>query len=208
MINHKNKVKVSFYKTLFEIHLFLLYNFYRELQQRIPNELLSALATSTVEGPIFEIVQGLTEVQNATEKQLFKDRLNILRGHSSKSNIIVFNSFLKAKYIILFYFYIPDEKLVFQSKYQSSLFSNTEPSEVLQIQENLDKERREMEKKQARDLIEFDKKIILKLDQQVKDQQTTLERAGVPGMYETDDNVEIKVQMHLLKCVLTLGKKR
>ena len=65
-----------------------------------------------------------------------------------------------------------------------------------------------MEKKQARDLIEFDKKIILKLDQQVKDQQTTLERAGVPGMYETDDNVEIKVQMHLLKCVLTLGKKR
>ena len=69
--------------------------FYRELQQRIPNELLSALATSTVEGPIFEIVQGLTEVQNATEKQLFKDRLNILRGHSSKSNIIVFNSFLK-----------------------------------------------------------------------------------------------------------------
>ena len=58
--------------------------FYRELQQRIPNELLSALATCTVEGPIFEIVQGLTEVQNATEKQLFKDRLNILRGHSSK----------------------------------------------------------------------------------------------------------------------------
>ena len=48
-----------------------------------------------MEGPIFEIVQGLTEVQNATEKQLFKDRLNILRGHSSKSNIIVFNSFLK-----------------------------------------------------------------------------------------------------------------
>ena len=122
--------------------------------------------------------------------------------------IIFKHFFKKAKYIILFYFYIPDEKLVFQSKYQSSLFSNTEPSEVLQIQENLDKERREMEKKQARDLIEFDKKIILKLDQQVKDQQTTLERAGVPGMYETDDNVEIKVQMHLLKCVLTLGKKR
>ena len=116
--------------------------------------------------------------------------------------------FYKRLNIILFYFYISDEKLVFQSKYQSSLFSNTEPSEVLQIQENLDKERREMEKKQARDLIEFDKKIILKLDQQVKDQQTTLERAGVPGMYETDDNVEIKVQMHLLKCVLTLGKKR
>jgi len=154
-----------------------------ELQQRIPNELLSALATCQVEGPIFEIVQGLTEVQNATEKQLFKDRLNILRGHSN-------------------------EKLVFQSKYQNSLFSNAEPSEVLQIQENLDSERRTMEKKQASDLIEFDKKIILKLDQQVKDQQATLERAGVPGMYETDDPLMIKVQMHLLKCILTLGRKR
>ena len=90
-------------------NLTFYYDFYRELQQRIPNELLSALATSTVEGPIFEIVQGLTEVQNATEKQLFKDRLNILRGHSSKNIIIVFNIFLKAKYN---YFYI----FIFQMK--------------------------------------------------------------------------------------------
>ena len=51
-----------------------------------------------MEGPIFEIVQGLTEVQNATEKQLFKDRLNILRGHSSKT--IFFN---KKQFIILFF---------------------------------------------------------------------------------------------------------
>ena len=72
---------------------FFYYDFYRELQQRIPNELLSALATSTVEGPIFEIVQGLTEVQNATEKQLFKDRLNILRGHSSRNNLYYFLTF-------------------------------------------------------------------------------------------------------------------
>ena len=75
---------------------------------------------------------------------------------------------------------VSDEKLVFQSKYQSSF--NAEPSEVLQIQENLDTERRALEKKQANDLTEFDKKIILKLDQQVKDQQATLERAGVPGI--------------------------
>ena len=65
-----------------------------------------------------------------------------------------------------------------------------------------------MEKKQASDLTEFDKKIILKLDQVVKEQQATLDRAGVPGMYETDDPLMIKVQTHLLKCVLKLGKKR
>ena len=63
--------------------LFLLL-FFRELQQRIPNELLSELATCVIEGPVFEIVQGLKDVQNAEEKQLFKERLGVLRSHSSK----------------------------------------------------------------------------------------------------------------------------
>ena len=70
---HYNKLLI--YKLIFFI--------YRELQQRIPNELLSALANCAVEGPIYEIVQSLTEVQNSTEKQLFKERLEILRSHSS-----------------------------------------------------------------------------------------------------------------------------
>ena len=59
------------------------FNFHRELQQRIPNELLSELATCVIEGPVFEIVQGLKDVQNAEEKQLFKERLGVLRSHSS-----------------------------------------------------------------------------------------------------------------------------
>ena len=40
-------------------------------------------ACSEIRGPIYEIVQSLTEVQNSTEKQLFKERLEILRSHSS-----------------------------------------------------------------------------------------------------------------------------
>ena len=58
--------------------------FLRDLQQRIPNELLSELATTLVEGPIFEIVSSLKEVQNVTEKQLFRERLQVLRTHSRK----------------------------------------------------------------------------------------------------------------------------
>ena len=54
-----------------------------------------------------------------------------------------------------------------------------------------------MESKQAKELREFDKKIIMKLDQQMKDQQSTLERAGVPGMHETDDRMNIKVQQRI-----------
>ena len=66
-------------------------NFHRELQQRIPNELLSELATCVIEGPVFEIVQGLKDVQNAEEKQLFKERLGVLRSHSSKFGGVGFN---------------------------------------------------------------------------------------------------------------------
>ena len=153
-----------------------------ELQQRIPNELLSELATSLVEGPIFEIVTSLTEVQNATEKQLFRERLQILRGHSQ-------------------------EKFDFQAKYQVKICDVSDPEQVMKVTEALEEERKEMERQHSKALNEFDRKIVLKLDQQLKDQQSTLGRAGVPGIEETQDLIGIKVQMHLLKCIMHLGKK-
>ena len=69
-----------------------------ELQQRIPNELLSDIARCLVEGPIYEIVSSLTEVQNGTEKQLFRERLQMLRGHSGK---VFFHSQICIKLIFL-----------------------------------------------------------------------------------------------------------
>ena len=136
-----------------------------------------------VEGPIFEIVSSLTDVQNATEKQLFRDRLQVLRGHSQ-------------------------QKLEFQSKYQETICDIMDPDDVLKATEELDKEKKLMEEKQNEELKEADREIIVKLDHIFKDQQSTLERAGVPGMCETDDEISIKVQMHLLKCIAKLGKER
>ena len=80
----------TYMKTTSSEHVLYIFLFiyFSDLQQRIPNELLSALATSLVEGPIFEIVSSLTEVQNVTEKQLFRERLQVLRGHSRKSNAL------------------------------------------------------------------------------------------------------------------------
>ena len=54
----------------------------RELQQRIPNETLSGLASALADGPIFEIVDGLTEVQQAVEKQLFRQRFEVVKRHT------------------------------------------------------------------------------------------------------------------------------
>ena len=53
-----------------------------EMQQRIPNEVLSGLATAIASGHIYEIVRGLTEVQQLEEKSLFHQRLELLRKHS------------------------------------------------------------------------------------------------------------------------------
>lgn len=41
---------------------------------------------------------------------------------------------------------------------------------------------------------------------QVSDQQITLEKAGVPGFYVTNNPMEIKVQMYLLDFILRLSK--
>jgi hypothetical protein len=63
-----------------------------------------------------------------------------------------------------------------------------------------------MKIKHTKKLRETDMKLILHLDQKVKDQQSTLEKAGVPGFYVTENPKEIKIQMHLLDFILRLSK--
>merc|ERR1712034_123889 len=55
-----------------------------ELQQRLPNELLSGLASSIASGMIYEIIQGLTDIQQGTEKHLFHQRLELLKKQSDE----------------------------------------------------------------------------------------------------------------------------
>lgn len=65
-----------------------------------------------------------------------------------------------------------------------------------------------MKIKHAKTLRETDMKLVLHLDQKVKDQQATLEKAGVPGFYVTDNPKEIKIQMHLLDFILRLSRMK
>ena len=63
-----------------------------QLQQRISYELLASLAASLSQGQILEIVKMLTEVQQATEKHLFQQRLKFINKQKlEKQNIIVKN---------------------------------------------------------------------------------------------------------------------
>ena len=57
------------------------------------------------------------------------------------------------------------------------------------------------------DLKRKDMKVILELDQQVMDQQVTLERAGVPGFHVTNNPQDIQLQIHLLDFISKLSEK-
>lgn len=65
-----------------------------------------------------------------------------------------------------------------------------------------------MKIKHTQKLKETDIKLVLHLDQKVKDQQMTLDRAGVPGFYVTDNPKDIKIQMHLLDFILRLSNMK
>ncbi|XP_030571038.1 gonadal protein gdl isoform X1 [Drosophila novamexicana] len=60
--------------------------------------------------------------------------------------------------------------------------------------------------KHTKKLLETDKKIIEVLDQKVYDQQSMLQKAGVPGFYNTQNPKEIKIQMFLLDFILRLSR--
>ena len=46
----------------------------------------------------------------------------------------------------------------------------------------------------------------MELDQKVMDQQSTLEKAGVPGFYVTNKPQDIRMQMYLLDFIVRLSK--
>jgi len=153
-----------------------------EIQQRIPNEVLSGLATAIASGHIYEIVKGLTEVQQLEEKSLFHQRLELLKKHS-------------------------DEKINFKSNYEKTINEISDTAEVLETTQKLGKEQDEMLKSHQSELENFDISTILKLDHKVAEQQLTLEQAGVAGFYVTKNPTDIKVQMTLLDFICQLEKK-
>lgn len=152
----------------------------RDLQQRIPNETLSGLASSLAEGQIFEIIDGLTEVQQETEKKLFRERLELQRR-------------------------ISDEKSNFVRLYQDNI-NKSSGAEVLEMTNKMDKERTVMNARHQEEIRQFDIGVILQLDQKVSEQQVTLEKVGLPGFYVTNNPKDVQVQICLLQMILKLKK--
>ncbi|KAL6258765.1 gonadal protein gdl [Pogonomyrmex barbatus] len=101
------------------------------------------------------------------------------------------------------------EKHLFQQRLQLLNQQKIECQEALSAtmtDEELTSIKAALHKKHKEELKQMDMKLVLQLDQKVADQQSTLEKAGVPGFYVTNNPVEIQVQMRLCDFIIRLSK--
>lgn len=139
------------------------------------------MALALLDGTVFEIVQGLLEIQHLTEKSLYNQRLRLQNEHR------VLRQTLRQKHL---------------EAQQSCRPHNLPVLQAAQQRELEAMEHRIREEQQA-----MDRKIVLELDRKVADQQSTLEKAGVAGFYVTTNPQELTLQMNLLELIRKLQQR-
>lgn len=101
------------------------------------------------------------------------------------------------------------EKHLFQQRLQ---LLNQQKIQVQEVLSKLDVEddkisaRASLDIKHKEELKQTDMQLVMQLDQKVADQQSILEKAGVPGFYITNNPLEIQVQMRLCDFIIRLSK--
>ncbi|KAJ7309587.1 hypothetical protein JRQ81_007639 [Phrynocephalus forsythii] len=150
-------------------------------QQRLSYTILSDLALALLDGTVFEIVQGLLEIQHLTERNLYNQRLKLQNEHRALKQEIL-------------------------HKHREALQS-CRPHNLPLLKAAQQRELEAMEQRIHEEQQMMDKKIVLELDQKVMDQQSTLEKAGVSGFYITTNPQELTLQMNLLDLIQKLQQK-
>lgn len=100
------------------------------------------------------------------------------------------------------------EKHLFQQRLQllnQQKIESQEALSVVTIEEEITTIKTTLHKKHKEELKQMDMKLVLQLDQKVADQQSILEKAGVPGFYVTNNPMEIQVQMRLCDFIIRLS---
>ncbi|XP_023390483.1 protein DGCR6L isoform X1 [Pteropus vampyrus] len=150
-------------------------------QQRLSYTTLSDLALALLDGTVFEIVQGLLEIQHLTEKSLYNQRLRLQNEHR------VLRQALRQK--------------------QQEAQQACQPHNLLMLQAAQQREQEAVEHRIREEQRAMDQKIVLELDRKVADQQSTLEKAGVAGFYVTTNPQELMLQMNLLELIRKLQQR-
>uniref|UniRef100_A0A8C1B729 DiGeorge syndrome critical region gene 6 n=2 Tax=Cyprinus carpio TaxID=7962 RepID=A0A8C1B729_CYPCA len=150
-------------------------------QQRLSYTTLSDLAQALIDGTVYEIVQGLLDIQHLTEKNLYNQRQKLHSEHRALKQDLV----RKHK-----------QALQTCKSHNLAVLKTNQRAEAEALDQRVKEEQRMM-----------DEKVVAEMDQKVLDQQNTLEKAGVPGFYITTNPQEVMMQMNLLELILKLQQK-
>lgn len=150
-------------------------------QQRLSYSTLGDLALALIDGTVYDIVQGLLDIQHLTEKNLYNQRQKLHCEHQALKQELT----RKHK-----------DALQTCKSHNLALLKTNQQAEVEALEIRVREEQRMM-----------DKKIVAEMDQKVIDQQNTLEKAGVPGFYITTNPQELTMQMNVLELILKLQQK-
>ncbi|XP_024131256.1 protein DGCR6 [Oryzias melastigma] len=150
-------------------------------QQRLSYNTLSDLALALIDGTVYEIVQGLLDIQHLTEKNLYNQRQKLHCEHQALKQDLL-------------------------RKHKDALLT-CKPHNLALLKSNQQAELEMLEMRVREEQQMMDKKIVAEIDQKVLDQQNTLEKAGVPGFYVTTNPQELIMQINLLELMLKLQQK-
>ncbi|CAF0945463.1 unnamed protein product [Brachionus calyciflorus] len=152
------------------------------LKSRISNELLSSLAVSLLDGTVFEIVNHLFEMQQISERNFFNERSKINNEYSNQRN-----------------------QLLKRHK-TTEKACEIRPHHLNIVQSANKRELDAFDKRMTNELHRLDVKIIQDFDNKVLEQQETMNQAGVPNFFVTQNPNDIKMQMFLLKMIQKLSE--
>lgn len=128
-------------------------------QQRLSYTTLSDLAQALIDGTVYDIVQGLLDIQHLTEKNLYNQRQKLHSEHRGLKQDLV----RKHK-----------QALQMCKSHNLAVLKTSQRSETAALDQRVKEEQRMM-----------DEKVVAEMDQKVLDQQNMLEKAGVPGFFIT-----------------------
>lgn len=150
------------------------------LQPRMSDAQLTELATSLLDGTVYEITKELEDIQLLSERSLLNKRMRVVSSHKT-------------------------QRVELAKQHKEALAAcQHKPHNLPLLKSKHEAEKRELELKLAEEMRSTDQKVILELDQLVSEQQTTMHQAAVPFFSVTNKPDEIQVQMHVLSFIQRL----
>ncbi len=161
---------------LFTIYTFCFNSTY---QEKMTSEIINSLALSLMDGTVFEIVRGLEDIQQLTERNLLNKRMKLINSQKGREvthvidpRIVIFppltlgfNSFL-----------LSAERMEQNKTHKAAVDAcNNKPHHLPVIKKKHVQEKENLESRLEQELVQLDQKLVLELDRVVADQQTTMQ---------------------------------